>query len=247
MRQNIEVLFDRWTNEWQQRLTECNRQNRLFSTWRGLVALTALGFMVVAALTQNHWYWLPTAAAVAGFIYLVRRHQGIRRKVLKYRNRLRVVAAYKERWDGSWQDPVDSQTFSNAFVHNKESDADEESEVGQDLAVEYIAHDLDLVGPGSLFDYLCTARSFSGRRQLFDWLTEFNVTQQVSRIRKRQHAARELAEKPRFCVELQTLMASVHPGVPRSQASKPDCDVGWALHRAVAALPPFLPRLEWIA
>lgn len=52
------------------------------------------------------------------------------------------------------------------------------------------AADLDLFGKGSLFEYLCRAKTRTGRRKLAGWLLEKG---EASELRRRQEAVRELS------------------------------------------------------
>lgn len=63
--------------------------------------------------------------------------------------------------------------------------------------------DLNLFGPASLFQWLCTAYSWHGRGFLYNLLTA--PDRDLAAIRRRQEAVRELAQELDFCQELEAL------------------------------------------
>ena len=201
MRQDIDVKFADWAKEWQQTLTELEKKNRLFSTWRSLAAVAAIALIVAAALTQRHQLWLPGLFFVGIFIFFVSRHQKLRHQMEGFRKRLQILMNYRQRAVGAWKgesEPIiDVETIS-------------------DETLRYVVHDLDLIGRRSIFSYLCTAHSLFGKIQLLKWLTGFNGSLEynsdlmneftVSTMMWRQAAVRELADNPRLCIEVQTVM-----------------------------------------
>src|SRR5204862_4021735 len=68
------------------------------------------------------------------------------------------------------------------------------------------AADLDLFGPGSVFERLCTARTRVGRDTLAGWLT---ASAAADEVRARQGAARELRDQPDWRERLALLGADV--------------------------------------
>jgi hypothetical protein len=61
------------------------------------------------------------------------------------------------------------------------------------------ADDLDLVGEGSLFEFLCAARTRAGEDTLAAWLLESATPEQ---IRRRQEAVREFTPHDSTCVKI---------------------------------------------
>jgi len=74
------------------------------------------------------------------------------------------------------------------------------------------ARDLDLFGPASLFELLCTARTRAGEQTLAAWLL---TAAPVPQIRQRQQAVRDLQSRDPFRESLfvlgETVRAGVHP------------------------------------
>ena len=98
------------------------------------------------------------------------------------------------------------------------------------------AADLDLFGPGSLFELLCTARTAAGEQRLADWLRHAAPLEEV---RRRQAAVRELCPRLDLREDLALLgedvRARVHPSLLERWGSQdPVENVG--LWRAIAAV-----------
>lgn len=81
------------------------------------------------------------------------------------------------------------------------------------------ARDLDLLGPGSVYQLLCTARTGVGRRTLADWLL---APAAPAEVRARQQAAEELAP------ELDLRERLVLLGEESEEGSRPEALVRWA-------------------
>jgi hypothetical protein len=73
------------------------------------------------------------------------------------------------------------------------------------------AVDLDLFGPGSLFELLCTARTQTGAERLAGWLLEPAPPEEVAR---RQEAVRELAPRLDLREELTVVAGGTMPDIP---------------------------------
>lgn len=134
-------------------------------------ALILIFCWTIARSGKPNLAWL--AAAVLGFIVLVVAHRRIlRAKNLAERGMAlytRGLARLEDRWSGI-------------------GDTGEEFNRPDHL----YAEDLDLFGPGSLFQLLCSARSRMGKECLADWLlTQAGATE----VMERQHAVAELQSK----------------------------------------------------
>ena len=157
-----------------------------------VVALALLGLALFADLT-GHVLWLPLAAFAVLVVAQARAATAARRAH-------RSAALLREglsRLDGTWP----GRGRSGAGLAPTEHD---------------YAADLDLFGPGSLFELLCVARSQVGARRLADWLL---APAAPATIRSRQQAVAELAPR----LDLRETLA-IEEG-----------DVGTALDRGAAA------------
>jgi hypothetical protein len=85
------------------------------------------------------------------------------------------------------------------------------------------AIDLDLFGPGSLFELLCTARTETGAERLAEWLLEPAPPEEVAR---RQEGVRELSDRLDLREELTILAGGTTPDIPSGQLRR------WAATRS---------------
>ncbi|MFN8543577.1 MAG: DNA mismatch repair protein MutS [Candidatus Binatia bacterium] len=146
------------------------RRQRSLSAARGGTALVALGVLWLAARTPavSVW-WLAVPATVFAALVLV--HD----RVIGARARAERAAAFHgralARLDGTW---VGQGERGVRFL--------------ADRMHPYVA-DLDVFGEGSLFQYLCTARTRAGQTTLAAWLA---APAEPDEIRARQAAVAEL-------------------------------------------------------
>ncbi len=160
-----------------------------------LIAFVALLAAFGWALFGNgsvHLLWLPLAAFIA---LVVRQGRATRVRIRAERARAFHEAGLR-RLDHTWMGT---------------------GRQGGALAPEghLYAPDLDITGPGSLFELLCTARTGVGERRLADWLL---APATPSVVRQRQGAVRELAGRLDF----------------RETLAVEEGDVGTALERGAA-------------
>src|SRR5438309_2364036 len=131
-------------------------------------------------------YWL--IVAIAAFIALIVIHtqvmqltQSAKRAAAYYS---RGLARLEDRWAGSGETGEQFRREEHVY-----------------------ADDLDILGPESLYQLLCSARTRMGKELLAQWL----LTQaSVEAIRERQRAVRELADKIDFREDLAVIGKSDH-------------------------------------
>lgn len=116
------------------------------------------------------------------FISLVIKHEKVINEANRYRNMVEINKKCILRMEGNWGD------FS-------------------DDGVEYVnphhsyTNDLDIFGHGSLFQWINTSNTYSGREALRTLLE--NPDKEIHSIRQRQDAVKELGFKTEFCQRLQ--------------------------------------------
>ena len=125
------------------------------------LAVAAIGLLAVWMVGYAHWFpsvWLTVPSAT--FAALVAAHSRQRRELTRtvraaefYR---RAIARLEDRWAGTG-----IQDHPRDDAHHP------------------YATDLDVFGPGSLFELLCTARTAMGRETLADWLLGAPDTAQI--------------------------------------------------------------------
>jgi hypothetical protein len=150
---------------------------------------------------------LPVALLAAvpglGFVAAIIAHERCRRALAASRAASRLYEDGLARLDGKWQGTGDQ---------------------GADLApkAHLYAADLDLFGPGSLFQFLSAARTAAGRHQLAAWI---GGPAPVSELRARQAAVAELRARLDLREELarvgEAVAAQVHPEALAAWARRP--------------------------
>ena len=161
--------------------------------------------------------WL--APPIAGFLALVVLHD----RVITRRRRAERAAAFYER--------------GLARLEHRFAGSGEGGERFADPAHPY-AVDLDLFGPGSLFELLCTARTGAGEETLASWLRGPAAPEVV---RDRQAAVAELRPRLDLREELALLGGEVRAGVD------PETLLAWAGGPAVATPPAARPLAALLA
>jgi hypothetical protein len=159
------------------------------STWRGitfLIAAVAAGIVYFARI--HPLAWIGVALAFGGFFTLVIRHAMLVTRADDVALRIRLVDAALARIAHTWDTLGDGGARFAKPEHP-------------------YAGDLDVFGPGSLFQLVSTAHTAAGEARLAGWLAAASPPDEVG---ARQAAAGELAGATRFREELER--AAVHAG-----------------------------------
>src|SRR5581483_9905934 len=146
--------------------------------------LGATGFFAKQPLLL--WTLVPLGALLLALGF---RHDTLARRLRRARRAVRFYALGLERLDGQWAGRGDAGTRYLDEAHP-------------------YAADLDVFGPGSLFERLCTARTRPGADTLAWWLTAPAATEEV---RARQEAVAELRPRLDMREQLALLGAELPP------------------------------------
>ncbi len=177
----------------QSRVADFDNWDRRFSYLRlaSGIAIVAVAWVALATGSiSSSWIFLPVASLallIAAHIRLVRQREVAQRAVAFYESGL-------QRLQGEWKG-------EGRFEPSRNGKPD------------LFSADLDLFGPGSLFERLSTARTRTGKETLARWLMQPASPRTVHR---RQEAVREL----RACLDLredlavlgEDVEAGIHPG-----------------------------------
>ena len=155
----------------QQRLAELHARQRTISNLRLAVFTLALALVFVAWLADVSAAWV-VAPAIA-FVALVFAHERAYRRAERARRAVEHYEAGLRRLDGTWPGHGNDRADLAPDDHG-------------------YAADLDLFGPGSMFERLCLARTGAGVRQLADWLL---APAAPDVVRTRQAAVDDLRER----------------------------------------------------
>lgn len=151
---------------------------RLF-IFLGGFALTAFAF---STYDEKVYGAVLAVVSLAVFIFLVIKHEEVINEAKRYRNMVEINEKCILRMEGSWEDFSDDGAEYVNPNHN-------------------YTNDLDIFGHASLFQWINTAKSYSGRETLRALLE--NPEKDISSIRQRQDAVKELSSKLDFCQRLQ--------------------------------------------
>lgn len=180
-----QVQYEKRKKYYAQRLRKLTLKLNHLSNIRLVVFLT--GCALVAFFTKTHqttWGWIMALGTLLSFGGLVFGHQTLKNQQNYLQVLLETYDQALQRLTGEWK------TFPD------------QGEDFQDSAHPY-AEDLDLFGPGSLFQWLNMAKTFRGREKLKEILTK--SPDEADTILKRQEAIKELARnlawRQRFAAE----------------------------------------------
>ncbi len=167
-------------------------RRRCWSDRLGYAKLAYVPAAMLAAVALRHSAWLAPllVPAAAGLVAMIAAHERLLRGLRRSQSRLefyaRGLARLEDRWAGAG---AGGENFL-------------------DPAHPY-ARDLDLFGPGSLFELLCAARTRAGEATLAAWLLAPALPEIVL---SRQAAARELGARLDFRERLFAVSAGMAPG-----------------------------------
>lgn len=164
-----------------------------------LLGVVTAWFAVKPGLLAAWWLAVPAL----GFVALVFSHEHLRgaerrarRSVVFYEKGL---ARLQDRWSGQGEPGMDFLAGTHPY-----------------------AQDLDIFGPGSLFELLCTARTRGGESTLAEWL---RTAASSEKIRARQEAVAELRPKldlrEQLALRGEEMRARLHPALLITWAEEP--------------------------
>ena len=172
------------------------KQSDRFSTFRGLVFLAAMAILLAGTLgdlLSLNWLGVPFVL----FLVLVILHA----RCIRQLKRARLAEAYYrtslDRLNGQWIDvrPTGEEFYDPQHMY---------------------AGDLDLLGRGSLFQLICSARTKLGEETLARWLLKPASTQE---IKERQQSVEELRNELDFRETLELLEAETHSEIEQTHLS----------------------------
>ena len=182
------IEYDRRIAHWTEAIARGDRRHLLISNLRLVTAFAAavVGWLAfVRAAVSAGWFLVPAL----GFLALMVVHALVLQRNERLGAALRLYQRGLDRMNGKWAGAgPDGGRFSTDHPY---------------------ARDIDLFGPGSLFQLLTTARTEAGEETLADWL---RGPADVDEIRARQRAVDELRPNLDFREDLAVLAAETHVG-----------------------------------
>ncbi|MBQ9487249.1 MAG: hypothetical protein IJU91_05560, partial [Selenomonadaceae bacterium] len=184
-RKEIEVNKAFYDNE---REIDLDEQKRLYRREKRISwTRSAVFIAVIIALALGHdgYHYAYIGAAILFMIFmtLVGRHDDIKRRQKFLTSRLNVLNSYIVRARGTWR-----KRSNDGSVYL-------DSERPQDV-------DLYIFGAGSIFQYICAARTKRGRDRLAASFSPI-PPEDFTEIRIRQKGVAELLQRPRLSLDLE--------------------------------------------
>ncbi len=166
--------YVRRTDRWGRDLARRERAHMLVSSSR-LALAVAVAVLAWQAFVSHRLSSVWAVVPAAAFLGLVVVHAGVLRRIERARRARQLYARGISRLDSTWSGRgPDGARFLDGHP---------------------FAHDLDLFGPGSLFQLLDTARTEIGEETLAAWLGD---GAEIQEVRARQQAIAELTPKVDF-------------------------------------------------
>ena len=164
-------------------------QKTLYKRDKEIVLARTIVFIAAAASFGLAWDWggahhLYIVAAILAMIFvrLVNYHDDLKRRKTFLKSRLSVLNSYISRTKGTWR-----KRSNDGGVYLKNGRP-------QDV-------DLHIFGEGSIFQYLCAARTKRGRDRLAE---AFNPEPpDFNEVRNRQRGVAEILQRPRLSLDLE--------------------------------------------
>ena len=156
--------------------------------WVRLAVFLAAVILLYLGLTKRPMQELYLAGGiigVVGFLILIRLHDGIEKKQRLLEARAMAVAAYPERLGTGWRNFSDD---GSRYLQKEDT----------------VSRDLDLLGPGSLYQMISICQSSYGKWLFSDILKD--PYQLIEKRKERQEAIRELADNPEFLLDYETVV-----------------------------------------
>ncbi len=191
-KQSKYIIYKKYYDSCQGKLDKSTLESDKVSLLRGIIFAIA-GLLLFIGYQQKTPVLFVLAFGLGfAFLMLVIYHRKLEEQQECLKDSQSVLKEYMARFEDGWKSfPVDGARY---------------------LREDFLeARDLDLFGPNSLYQYICTASTIWGQDQLAQWLSlsgkdfKADPALQISHeIKRRQQAVAELAQKTEFCMELET-------------------------------------------
>ncbi|HEX2947870.1 MAG TPA: DNA mismatch repair protein MutS [Clostridia bacterium] len=176
--------FEKRYEEYRAKAAEGRKQSARMSNLRLAVFVLGVAMGILLYITSGLLYGVVVLAlAMSVFIYLVIRHSRISYELARLDCKVEINRMYMDRMKSGWEGFKDSGLEFMDPLHP-------------------YSDDLDIFGPKSLYQWICTAHTCYGRKELKRLLAEPDKGK--DNIVTRQEAVRELAARGDFCEELES-------------------------------------------
>ena len=163
---------------------ELEKRSSTYSGIRFVMFLAAVAALIIGIYDSHFMLVLFGIVATVAFVALVFVHGRLSEQIEYRKARSEVFRRYESRFSEEWK-----KFAENGSQYLKEDDL--------------VARDMDLIGPNSLYQFICVAGTEDGRRSLAESIK--NPSYDIADIETRQEAIRELADKRQFSMDFETL------------------------------------------
>lgn len=159
-----------------------HRREKKIVVARSVTFIAAVASFAVAWDTPNNYCYIISALLAMIFIRLMSYHDDLKRRTKFLKSRMTVLNSYIARARGTWR-----HRSNDGSIYLK-------NDRPQDV-------DLHIFGEGSIFQYICAARTKRGRDLL---AAAFNPQPpDFNEVRNRQRGVAELLQRPRLSLDLE--------------------------------------------
>lgn len=172
-------------------IKELDGRSSTYSVIRLCVFIAAVACLIIGIYDNRGIVTAVGMAASVVFVALVFIHGKLSEDLEYKKAKSEVLRRYIERFGEGWKEFEDN---GSQYIES------------EDL----VAKDMDLLGPNSLYQFICVAGTEDGRRSLAKSIKdpEYNI----KTIEMRQRAIKELADKPEFSMNFETLGVKSNTG-----------------------------------
>ena len=177
--------------ELEKNIKELDGRSSTYSVIRLCVFIAAVACLIIGIYDSRGIVTVVGMAASVVFVALVFIHGKLGEDLEYKKAKSEVLRRYIERFGDGWKEFEDN---GSQYIES------------EDL----VAKDMDLLGPNSLYQFICVAGTEEGRRGLAKSIKdpEYNI----KTIEMRQRAIKELADKPEFSMNFETLGVKANTG-----------------------------------
>lgn len=172
-------------------IKELDGRSSTYSTIRLCVFIAAVACLIIGIYDNRGIVIVAGVVLAVVFVALVFIHGKLSEELEYKKAKSEVLRRYIERFGEGWKKFDDN---GSQYIES------------EDL----VAKDMDLLGPNSLYQFICVAGTEDGRRSLAKSIKDPEYD--IQTIEKRQKAIKELADKTEFSMDFETLGVKANTG-----------------------------------
>lgn len=172
-------------------IKELDGRSSTYSVIRLCVFIAAVACLIIGIYDNRGIVTVAGIVLAVVFVALVFIHGKLSEELEYKKAKSEVLRRYIERFGEEWKKFEDN---GSQYIEN------------EDL----VAKDMDLLGPNSLYQFICVAGTEEGRRSLAKSIKDPEYD--IKTIEMRQKAIKELADKPEFSMDFETLGVKANTG-----------------------------------